>query len=124
MNNVYHFDGFLKGRNSVTKKGGFTVFKNGKLLIEQNISGDKIFTNNEAELLGCWYACKCAEPNSEVVTDSMNTIAWVKRGASKARPDLNPIMLECKKLIAEKKLDLYWRPRAENQAGNYNEFEK
>jgi len=122
-NNIYYFDGFLQGRNSITKAGGYTVFKNGKLLAHEfRGREDGPFTNNEAELLGCLHACQVAEPESEIITDSMNTIAWVRRGRSKARPDLNDIMYECNKLVREKNLDLYWLPRDQNLAGHYNEF--
>jgi len=123
--NVWHTDGFVNGKNGEVKSGGYTIFKNGKLHAKQNISHDNlIFTNNEAEIMGVWCALWVAEEGDEIVTDSMNTLAWVRSGKPKARPDLTVYAKAAKDLLHSKKINLYWRPREENQAGNYNEFVK
>jgi len=122
--NIYHCDGFVNGVNGTATSGGYTVFKNGKFLFYSNEENQNGFTNNEAELLGvlsCLLDCK---EGDQIITDSMNTLSWIRSGKSKARSDLNKIMEEAKKLLHSKRINLYWRPREENQAGNYNEFDK
>ena len=122
--NCFHTDGFVNGENGKAHSGGYTVYKNGKRLVISEAKNFNGFTNNEAELLGVHYAIIVSQPGDEIVTDSMNTLSWVRSGNPKARPDLKFYAEECKKHLHLKKLNLYWRPRAENQAGNYNEFEK
>lgn len=122
--NCFHTDGFVNGKNGETKSGGFSVYKNGRLLITTSRENRNGFTNNEAELLGVHYALQCADCGDEIVTDSMNTLSWVRSGNPKARPDLKIYAQESKNILHVKQINLYWRPREENQAGNYNEFVK
>lgn len=37
------------------------------------------FTNNEGELLGVAYAAAICNPGDTIITDSMNTIRWMKK---------------------------------------------
>lgn len=122
--NVFHCDGFVNGVNGQATSGGWTVFKNGKKLYVINAEKRSGFTNNEAELCGVCDALKSADDGDEVVTDSMNSLAWVRSGKPKARPDLMEIAHKAKNLLHSKRINLYWASREENQAGNYNEFEK
>lgn len=122
--NCFHTDGFVNGKNGETRSGGFTVYRNGKLLVTTSRENRNGLTNNEAELLGVHYALMCAEPGDEIVTDSMNTLSWIRSGNPKARPDLKEQASEAKTLLHSKQINLYWRPREENEAGNYNEFIK
>ena len=124
--NIFHTDGFVLGINGVTDSGGFTVFKNGELITSTNVvkGNKKTFTNNEGELLGVLKALELAEFGDEIMTDSMNTLAWVRSGNPKARPDLIPLAQKAKALLHLKEVNFYWAPREENEAGNYNEFEK
>ncbi len=124
--NVFHTDGFVNGVNSKATSGGFTVFKNGEFLIKEDCKSltYAVFTNNEAELLGVCYAIDKAEEGDEIITDSMNTLAWLRRGRIKTRIDLNKILSVYNKMLHKKRLNIYWLPRNENLAGNWNEFKK
>lgn len=122
--NIYHCDGFVNGINGTATTGGYTVFKNGNFLFYSNEENKKGFTNNEAELLGVLACLQNCEEGDQIITDSMNTLAWVRSGKPKARPDLQSIALQCKELLLKKKVNLYWEKREKNLAGNYNEFEK
>lgn len=122
--NCFHTDGFVDGKNGEAKSGGCTVFKNGKLLERLTAQNDGGFTNNEAELMGVLRALKYADDGDEIVTDSMNTLAWIGSRKPKARPDLKEQASEANTLLHLKKVNLYWASRNENQAGNYNEFIK
>lgn len=122
--NVFHCDGFVNGVNGQATSGGWTVFKNGKKLYVINAENRSGFTNNEAELCGVHDALVSADKGDEVVTDSMNALAWIRSGRPKARPDLMQIAHGAKNLLHSKQINLYWASRDENQAGNYNEFEK
>ena len=119
--NCYHTDGFVIGVNGKSEGGGFTVFLNGKHLVTER-RNKKLITNNETELLGVVEALKDAEEGDEIITDSMNTLAWIRSGNPKARPDLKTLASEGKKLLHSKKINLYWEKRDNNLAGNYNEF--
>ena len=121
MNKVLYTDGFCLVKNPSPFGGGFTVTDYlGTVLSRQKILKNN-FTNNEAELLGVLRGCELSENNGIVVTDSMNTIHWVKRGKSKARPDLNEIIAKTKKIAEEKEIFLKWEKRDYNLAGIYNE---
>lgn len=116
-----HADGFCLIKNPSPFGGGFTVTDElGNVLTRQKIMKQN-FTNNEAELLGVLKACELSEENGTVVTDSMNTIFWVRRGKAKARPDLNDVIAKTKKIAEDKKIKIEWRKRDENLAGIYNE---
>lgn len=120
--NVWHTDGFTLGQNGTTKRGGYTLFKNGKFFNSSKAENwDKPYTNNQAELTGMWLAIMEAEPGDEIITDSMNTLAWIRSGKPKARPDLLVTARECKEILHHKKLNIYWAGREENLAGHYNE---
>ena len=121
--NCYHTDGFTLGVNGITKIGGYTVFLNGKHLVTERLRKNTAFTNNEAELLGVLEALKDCENGDEVITDSMNTLSWIRSGNPKSRPDLKNEASECKRLLHLKKVNVYWLGRDYNLAGNYNEFE-
>lgn len=118
--NVYHTDGYCSKNGDKSALGGFTVFKNGVLLLSKKLEKRGV-TSNECELEGLAHAVKDAEIGDEVVVDSMVCIYWTRSGKPKARMDLQPLCQELKRLIYEKKLDVYWASRYENQAGIYNE---
>lgn len=120
MNNVFHTDGYCSSNGSKTAIGGFTVFKNGSLLETRELQKRGV-TSNECELEALAFAIEKAETSDEIVTDSNVVVYWTRSGKPKARMDLQPLALKCKKLIQDKKLDVYWAPREENQAGIYNE---
>lgn len=120
MNTVYHTDGYCCRNGSPDAYGGFTVFKNGELLETRRLEKTGV-TSNECELAGLLFAAEAAEEGSEIVTDSNVVIFWTRSGKPKARMDLQPWALRVKELVREKKLDVYWAPREENQAGIYNE---
>ena len=119
---VYHTDGYTIKSNPSKIGGGFTICNgiDGELIKTKEIR-KKNFTNNEAELLGVLESARLLPQNSEIITDSMNTIYWVRRGKSKARPDLDKLCDEAKELIKQKNLKITWKPREENWAGVYNE---
>jgi len=118
--NVYFSDGYCSSNGASSAHGGFTVFKNGSLLTTQKIEKRGV-TNNDCELQGLLHAILDAGTGDEIVVDSMVCIYWTRSGKPKARMDLAPICQELKRLISEKKLDVYWLPREENLAGIYNE---
>lgn len=120
--NIFYSDGFLNGQNGETHKGGFTIFKNKKWFTTIFHSKETtIMTNNEAELAGAAAALSVASVGDEVIVDSMNTLAWIRSGNPKARPDLKWLAEEARNNLKVKKVNLYWRPREENLAGIYNE---
>jgi ribonuclease HI len=118
---TYYFDGFTLYGNPSPKGGGFTVTDVDGMLIKRQEVFKVGMTNNEAELLGCLFSAKLANHGDTLVTDSKNTIAWVRRGIPKARPDLTPEASEAKELIKLKNLTLEFVPREENLAGILNE---
>lgn len=116
-----HTDGFCLIKNPSPFGGGFTITDElGNVLTRDKIT-KRNFTNNEAELLGVLKACELSKENGTVITDSMNTIYWVRKGESEARPDLNEIIAKTKKIAEEKKIKIEWRKRDFNLAGVYNE---
>ncbi|OGE44777.1 hypothetical protein A3E67_03695 [Candidatus Daviesbacteria bacterium RIFCSPHIGHO2_12_FULL_38_25] len=121
MTKELHSDGFCLIKNPSPFGGGFTVTDNLGIVLSRERILKKDFTNNEAELLGVLKACGLSENNGIIITDSMNTIFWIRKGKSKARPDLNEKIKTAKDLIENKKLNLIWKKRDENLAGIYNE---
>ncbi len=120
--NEFHTDGYTLNGNPSKIGGGFTVFKNGNLLISNPVQKEN-FTNNEAELLAIQHACVEAGMGDTIVIDSQVIACWVRDGRSKVRPDLNWICKQCQGLIQKKLLKVVWKPREENFAGHYNERE-
>ena len=120
MNNVYHTDGYCSRNGSKSAIGGFTIFKNGVLLLTKEIEKVGV-TSNECELKALIYAVVDAEEGDKIVTDSNVVVFWTRSGKPKARKDLTRDCTLAKQLIEEKNLDVYWAPREENQAGIYNE---
>lgn len=116
----YHCDGFTVLKNPSEVGGGFTVAEDGRIIVSINAPRPGL-TNNEAELLACYYACLLAENGSVIVTDSRNTLAWVRSGKPKARPDLGWLAQATHDSVLEKDLLVVWRGRGENVAGIYNE---
>lgn len=113
-------DGFTYRSNPSEIGGGFTIFDDTKLVLRKEILKPH-FTSNEAELLGVLECAKLASKNDEINTDSRNTLAWVKSGKPKARPDLAPQAMEAKDLIKFKELKVIWIARADNWAGIHND---
>lgn len=118
---IIYTDGFTFGPNPSSKGGGFTLTDEyGNQILRRTINKE-YFTCNEAELLGVLEALEIAEDKSIVFTDSWNTIYWVRRGACKARPDLNEYALKANTLLINKGINLNWVKREENYAGILNE---
>jgi ribonuclease HI len=129
---LYHVDGYMLGSNPSDIGGGYTIWSEEEEFDDfenkQKVhffSKDvlkKGMTNNETELLAVLNCVRLAEPHSLIYTDSMNTIYWCKNGKSKARPDLNELLEEAKRLIEMKNIELLWICRDMNKAGVYNEY--
>jgi len=119
MENLYS-DGYTILKNPSDIGGGFVIIGTKKAFYEEEIKKQGM-TNNEAELLGVYKALQIADKNSIIYTDSQNTMAWIKSGKPKARPDLKEICQQAKKLKAIKNIDIKWVPRDENDAGIYIE---
>ena len=116
----YYTDGFTIQSNPSIIGGGFTVVDElGKLIKREEILKEW-FTNNEGELLGVLYVLENFN-NCIISTDSMNTIYWIKKGFSKARPDLKDVLLKAKTLKEKKEIEIIFEPREKNLAGVYNE---
>jgi len=118
--NILYTDGYTIRANPSEEGGGFVVIDKKGIIHHQEIA-KKGFTNNEAELLGLLYAVSIATRASYVSTDSQNSLAWVKSGKPKARPDLQPIAQMIKSIIKLKKLNVIWQGRDDNLAGIYIE---
>lgn len=121
----YYSDGFLRGpKNPSNLGGGYTIVdENGNLI--KRVEVEKVrFSNNEAEILGILETMKLANDKDAISTDSMCCLTWARAGRSKARPDLNEIMQECRNLLAIKRLNLMWEGREYNLAGLFNENEQ
>jgi hypothetical protein len=121
----YYADGLTIKSNPSFDGGGYTVAnEKGDVLLHRMIDctpEKPLITNNETELLAAYHACKLADNNDEIVVDSANTLAWIKRPISKVRPDLMGIAAEARETIIQKNLSMNWRPRDENTAGWFNE---
>ncbi len=118
---IYHTDGFTIGGNPGKVGGGYTIVDETDTLVEHVAVEKAGMTNNEAELLGVLAALRVSSGGDKIVTDSRNTMAWVKSGNPKARPDLKPLCVEAKELAESKRVTIEWQPRAANLAGIYNE---
>lgn len=110
-------DCFVLGKNPSDKGGGYLICNETCIEIERKTVLKNGFTNNEGELLGVLRASELIDSGGTIYTDSRNTIAWVRSGKSKARPDLNDIMKQTKDNIRIKNIILEWKPREENLAG-------
>jgi ribonuclease HI len=105
------------GTNPSKKGGGYVVTDNKGNIIDKETIYKPGFTNNEGELLGVLRATELIDSHGTVYTDSQNTIKWINRGYSKARPDLGHIMARAKKNIKIKNIKLTWVRREVNKAG-------
>ena len=121
----YFSDGFTKLKNPSDVGGGYTIVDENNVLVHLENIDKRGFTNNEAELLGVWHCLNICGEFDIISTDSMNTIAWVRTKNLKkvARQDLLDIIKECKKMVADKAVNLIWEGREHNLAGIYNERE-
>lgn len=117
----YYTDGFVDGSNPSAKGGGYTILDENNKMIRQDYVEKVGFTNNEGEILGIYNALLSCEVGDTISTDSMCCLSWVGNGKSKARPDLNNILRECRELREEKKVNLMWEGRDFNLAGIFNE---
>lgn len=117
----YYTDGYMIGGNPSKIGGGYTIVDENNNLIERKEIIQVNFTNNEAEILGILNAMKLAEYEDTVSTDSKCCLLWTNKGMSKSRPDLFPLIQECKTLLKEKNINLIWEGRDFNLAGIYNE---
>ena len=118
---TYYADCFVYGGNPSDVGGGFTITDEKGKLLWQEEKLQRGFTNNEGELLGVLYACMLASHGDTIVTDSQNTIAWIRSGTPKARPDLTDFATLAKDLVSKKQVTVKWLPREQNLAGIYNE---
>lgn len=118
----YYTDGWMMGsKNPSPYGGGFTVMgENNEFIVRQEIY-KKGLTNNKAEIQGILYALEYAEYGDTVSTDSMCCLSWVNSGKSKARPDLNELLIKCKIIKKEKNINVCWEGRDFNLAGIYND---
>ena len=117
----YYTDGFVDGHNPSEKGGGYTILNEKGELIRQEYVEKNPFTNNEGEILGIYNTLLLSEVGDSISTDSMCCLTWVNNGKSKARPDLNTILTECKQMKKEKNINLLWEGRDFNLAGIFNE---
>lgn len=118
---IYFSDGYTILRNPSLYGGGFVICnQEGKILIHERIQKQG-FTNNEAELLGVYEVLKFCAPFSKIITDSMNTYYWIRKGESGTRKDLNFLLQEAKRIKNEKYIEIEWKPREQNLAGIYIE---
>lgn len=118
----YYTDGFVLGKNGKSKGGGYTIVDEHNKLLARETLHTPGFTNNDGEILGVHAALKMCACLDTVSTDSMVAITWVRSGFSKARPDLNPLLQECRFLYKDKCINLMWEGRDHNLAGRHNEF--
>lgn len=117
----YFTDGWMIGTNPSKIGGGFTVIdEKGELVIREEIRKEG-FTNNEAEIRGIKFALEYADEGDSISTDSMCCLTWVRKGKSKARPDLFVLLDQCNDLLYSKKINLLWEGRDFNLAGIFNE---
>lgn len=114
-------DGFTIGKNPSLKGGGYAVVDDtGKLLYHAKLK-KKGFTNNEGELRGIVRSLQFAHDGDTIITDSACSLAWIKRGYCKARPDLTPLVGIIQSFLRTKRVQILWQPRDENLAGQFNE---
>jgi ribonuclease HI len=119
---IYYSDGFTLIGNPSPLGGGYTIVDESNDLIKTETVYKKGLANNEAELLGVLEALKLCSRQDTIITDSQNTLAWIKSGNPKARPDLKEMCIEAKELVSYKQVSVIWKPRAVNLAGIYNEL--
>lgn len=117
----YFTDGWMKVKNPSPYGGGFTVINEDGDLIRYEDIKQPNFTNNDAEILGIVWTLEHCQMFDEISTDSMCCLSWINGGKSKARPDLNDMLLKGQTLMKEKNVNLMWEGRDFNLAGIYNE---
>ena len=117
-------DGYTIHKNPSDVGGGYVVMDEFEQILASVEVLKKGMTNNEAELLGVLKATELAMEGDTIITDSMNTLAWVlsPKRKIKARPDLKPQADLAYYNIQTKNLKLIQEPRETNLAGNYIEF--
>jgi len=119
---ILYVDGFVYGMNPSDKGGGYTICDESGRVIKQEERLKPGWTNNEAELLAVANAAVICESGGTIITDSQNTINWVKNPkGNKARRDLLDICRLAHALIETKEITLKWEPREANVAGRANE---
>ena len=118
---IYYSDGFTIVGNPSPIGGGYTIVNEFDNLIKTETIYKVGLINNEAELLGVLEALKLCSRRDTIITDSQNTMAWIKSGNPKARPDLKDLCVEAKEMASYKQVSIIWKPRAVNLAGIYNE---
>lgn len=123
MGDIYYSDGFSFTSNPSPTGGGFTIFKNDEFYKREIIMKEGL-TSNELEFDGILFCCIEAKDNSEIFTDSKNSIAWIRNGKSEVRNDLNWLFQITKNIVNKKNLKIKWIPRKRNIAGIYNEKNK
>lgn len=114
-------DGFTLGKNPSDEGGGFSIVDENKKLVIRHCLHRPRFTNNEGELMGILAALDRCAPGDEVSTDSLCAMSWVRRGRSKARPDLRTVCEMAREKLESSGASLVWEPREKNLAGLFNE---
>lgn len=117
-------DGFTIGGNPSRKGGGFVIYNPDiKDYLVENFTKYR-YTNNEAEVSSLVRALEIIDDNGVIYTDSFIAICWLRRGAAKARPDLNNLIKTGKALQRNKNIQIIQIPREQNLAGIYIEDNK
>lgn len=118
---IYYTDGFCIGSNP-TDEGGYTITDETGKLVKSFKYKKRNLTNNEVELQGVYICLKdYCKGGEKIITDSMNTILWIRKPFSKKREDLMWIARDCQDMLKDKNVELEWMSREENRAGWYNE---
>ncbi len=111
----WYCDGFI-----LPNGGGFAIVDENNFLRARGVCMREI-TNNEAELRGILNTLILADRGDTVSSDSACCIWWVRKGKSKVRKDLIPLMQEANRIMQEKAILLIWEGRDDNLAGHWNE---
>lgn len=122
MKTIY-CDGWSLSRNPDPVGGGYTILweEKGKqvtTVVREFKSG---WTNNEAELNAIALALRHCGYGGKIITDSMTCIYWLRARRSRARPDLNSLIVLISKGLKQANISLEWQPRHLNLAGIYND---
>ena len=90
------------------------VFEGSKEIVEDF---DSPATNNEMEYKSVQKALKICSRDDEIFTDSQLVVGQLTKGWNVNAENLRPFVEECKKLIAEKHVQISWLSRDKNLAG-------